>query len=62
MAKKKKIKTKITKQDMHNIKMGHVRQDQKDAGFFDGRFRSRSEESNKKYTRKKKHKNKGYDQ
>lgn len=56
----KKAKTKITKEQMHLIKVGAVREAQKRAGFFDGRFVSRSEESKKKYKRTRKHKNRDY--
>lgn len=51
-----KAKTKITRQQLHNIKISQVREDQKTAGFFDGRFRTKSEQSKKSYTRKEKHK------
>jgi hypothetical protein len=53
----KKIKYKITKEQCHNIKMGIVRSEQKDAGFFDGRFVARTQEDKSKYSRKTKHKN-----
>jgi len=51
-----KAKTRITRQDLHNIRISQVREDQKVAGFFDGRFRTKSEQSKKTYTRKAKHK------
>jgi stalled ribosome alternative rescue factor ArfA len=51
-----KAKTKITRQQLHNIKISQVREDQKTAGFFDGRFRTKSEQSKKSYSRKEKHK------
>lgn len=53
-------KNKITKKQLHNINISAVRQSQKEAGFFDGRFVSRTEEDKKKYSRKRKHKNKDY--
>ena len=53
----KKVKNKITKEDMHKIKMSAVREAQKRAGFFDGRFVSRTENDKSKYSRKRKHKN-----
>lgn len=40
------------------MNVGVTRQFQKEQGFFDGRFVSRTEESKKVYTRKNKHKNK----
>jgi len=42
--------------DQHKAKRTQIRQDQKEAGFFDGRFVERTEKSKKSYTRKKKHK------
>ena len=51
-----KAKTKITREQLHTIRIGQVREDQKVAGFFDGRFRTKSEQSKKTYTRKAKHK------
>jgi hypothetical protein len=52
-------KDKITKEQLHNIEVGKVRENWKDAGFFDGRFVSRSEKDKTKYSRKTKHKNNG---
>ena len=54
MAKKKDI-SKITKEDVHRINVSVNRESQKQAGVFDGRFNTRSEESKKTYTRTKKH-------
>jgi hypothetical protein len=51
-----KAKTKITREQLHNIRIGQVREDQKLAGYFDGRFRTKSEQSKKTYSRKAKHK------
>jgi stalled ribosome alternative rescue factor ArfA len=51
-----KAKTKITRQQLHSIRISQVREDQKVAGCFDGRFRTKSEQSKKSYTRKEKHK------
>ena len=45
------------KYDQHKIKRTQIRHDQKEAGFFDGRFVERTEKSKKDYSRKKKHKN-----
>lgn len=50
-------KHKITKLDLDQIEKGKIRREQKEQGFFDGRFVSRSEESKKLYKRHKKHKN-----
>jgi len=40
---------------LHNLRLGQVREEQKEQGFFDGRFLSRSVPSKKLYTRKDKH-------
>ncbi len=42
--------------DQHKMKRTQVRKDQVEAGFFDGRFVSRSETPKNLYTRKTKHK------
>jgi stalled ribosome alternative rescue factor ArfA len=42
--------------DQHKMKRTQIREDQVKAGFFDGRFVSRVEESKNTYTRKIKHK------
>ena len=42
--------------DQHKAKRTQIRQDQKEAGFFDGRFVERTEKNKKAYSRKKKHK------
>ncbi len=42
------------------MNIGVTRQFQKEQGFFDGRFVSRTEKSKKTYTRKAKHKNQKY--
>jgi hypothetical protein len=51
--------------DMNNqilkINLGASRESQKQQGFFDGRFVSRTEQSKKTYTRKNKHKNKSHE-
>lgn len=52
----KKAKTRITREDLHSIRISQVREDQKIAGCFDGRFRTKSEQSKKSYSRKAKHK------
>ena len=52
----KKAKNKITREDLHCIRISQIREDQKLAGCFDGRFRTKSEQSKKSYTRKVKHK------
>ena len=44
--------------NLHKIKIGIVRIEQKNSGFFDGRFVQRSEPSQKQYSRKCKHKHK----
>ena len=42
---------------MHKIRLGASRESQKDQGFFDGRFVTRTEKSKKTYNRKTKHRN-----
>lgn len=42
--------------DQHKMKRTQIRQDQINAGFFDGRFVSRYEKPKNLYTRKTKHK------
>ena len=46
--------------DQHKMKRTQVRKYQVEAGFFDGRFVSRSETPKNLYTRKTKHKNLQY--
>jgi hypothetical protein len=48
---------------IQTIKMnvGATRNSQKEQGFFDGRFVSRTEKSKKTYSRKDKHKQKSFD-
>jgi hypothetical protein len=43
------------------MNVGVTRNFQKEQGFFDGRFVSRTEKSKKQYSRKDKHKNKGWE-
>jgi hypothetical protein len=45
------------KQETIKLNNGVVREFQKEQGYFDGRFVSRTERSKKLYTRKRKHKN-----
>ena len=57
------VNQKIEKMKISTIKMnvGATRNSQKEQGFFDGRFVSRTESSKKDYKRNSKHKNKGWD-
>ena len=57
------VNQKIEKMKIATIKMnvGATRNSQKEQGFFDGRFVSRTEKSKKDYNRKQKHKNKNWD-
>ena len=55
-----KRKRNISKNKVHQLRMGVVRENKKSQGFFDGRFVSRVQDSKKKYNRKRKHKNKQY--
>jgi hypothetical protein len=41
---------------LHKIRLAIQRESQKEQGFFDGRFVSRSERDKSKYSRKLKHK------
>jgi hypothetical protein len=50
-------KSRNKKRTVRKLSLGKLRQEQKAAGFFDGRFRTRSERDKTKYSRKKKHKN-----
>jgi hypothetical protein len=43
------------------MNVGATRNSQKEQGYFDGRFVSRTEKSKKEYARKLKHKSKGWD-
>ena len=43
------------------VNVGATRNSQKEQGYFDGRFVSRTEKSKKDYDRKQKHKNKGWE-
>ena len=56
----KKIKNKITKEQLHKLKVGSERESQIDQGYFDGRFRERVEKPKKSYKRKSKHKNRDF--
>ena len=47
---------KKNKKDIRALAKKNVRENQKESGFFDGRFVERSEESKKKYKRGNKHK------
>lgn len=57
------VNQKIEKMKIETIKMnvGATRNSQKEQGYFDGRFVSRTEKSKKEYARKLKHKSKGWD-
>lgn len=43
------------------MNVGATRQSQKEQGFFDGRFVTRTEKSKKDYKRNQKHKGKGWE-
>ena len=51
----------MNKKDQQKMKLGVTRENQKEQGYFDGRFVERSEKLKNKYNRKPKHKNKSYD-
>ena len=53
-----KRKNTISKNKMHQLKMGVVRTYRIQQGYFDGRYVSRVQRSKKTYSRKTKHKNK----
>lgn len=46
----------ITKKELLKLERGAVRQEQKEQGALDGRFREKVEKNKKTYTRKVKHK------
>jgi len=48
----------ITKKDLLKIEQAAVREERKEQGALDGRFREKVEKSRKAYTRKTKHKKK----
>lgn len=48
---------KITKEQLHKLELGRIREEQKMQGFFDGRFAPKTQKDKSKYTRKNKHKN-----
>tara|TARA_R110000751_G_scaffold52165_1_gene113854 strand:- start:673 stop:837 length:165 start_codon:yes stop_codon:yes gene_type:complete len=49
------------KHDLHKIKLGVERQNQKEQGYFDGRFMEKVEKPKRKDRRKPKHKNQEWD-
>lgn len=51
-------KKRITKKELLKIEQAAVREEQKEQGALDGRFREKVEKSKKTYTRKAKHKKK----
>ncbi|MBX2983832.1 MAG: hypothetical protein KF843_14230 [Flavobacteriales bacterium] len=51
-------KKRITKEELLKIEKAAVREERKDQGALDGRFREKVEKSKKTYTRKTKHKKK----
>lgn len=57
----KKGKDRITKEQLHKLKVGSERESQIDQGYFDGRFRERVEKPKKYPKRKPKHKNKDWE-
>tara|TARA_R100001244_G_C5114229_1_gene121897 strand:+ start:381 stop:560 length:180 start_codon:yes stop_codon:yes gene_type:complete len=57
---RKKGKNRITKEQLHKLKVGSERESQIDQGYFDGRFRERVEKPKKSYKRKPKHKNRDF--
>ncbi len=53
MAKKKKNKKKITREDLHKIELAAQRKEQVKQGFFDGRFKTKVVPNKKKVAKKK---------
>ncbi len=51
-------KKRITKKDLLKIERSAVREERKEQGALDGRFRQKVEKSRKNYTRKVKHRKK----
>jgi stalled ribosome alternative rescue factor ArfA len=52
-------KKRITKKELLQIEQAAVREERKEQGALDGRFREKVEKSKKSYTRTTKHKKKG---
>ena len=51
-------KKRITKEDLLKIEQAAVREERKEQGALDGRYREKVEETKKTYSRKVKHKKK----
>ena len=51
-------KKRITKKELLQIEQAAVREERKEQGALDGRFREKVEKNKKSYTRKEKHKKK----
>jgi hypothetical protein len=47
----------ITNEQLRKLEAGRLREERKDAGYFDGRFAPKVQPSKKKYKRSSKHKN-----
>ena len=52
---------KKNKKDLHKMRVGVERENQKEQGYFDGRFVEKAEKLKKAYKRKPKHKDKEWD-
>ena len=52
------MKISIDQETLRKIKRGHVRQQKKEQGAFDGRFKTKAVESKKKYSKKDRRNNK----
>lgn len=55
------IKIYIDKKEVDQQYKSYVREDQKQSGMFDGRFKTKSVKSAKEYRRKPKHKGQSYE-
>lgn len=50
----------ITNEQLRKLEAGRLREERKDAGYFDGRFAPRTQPSDKRYKRHPKHRNSNY--
>lgn len=57
----KAVKIHIDKKDVDKLQKSKLREEQKQEGMFDGRFKTKSVKSAKEYKRKPKHRGKGYE-
>lgn len=51
----------ITRRDLHKVQISGLREEQKEAGAFDGRFRTKVKGGGDGYKRNQKHRKSGWD-